>query len=133
MCNACRQQQYRNMGKTSAVSTALQLPPLLRTTSAPPRLRSLAPLSTLTPSGQRYRKRKAEEALSQIQVPAAALSPIRISAAHLVGTSTRFRREVSNKLPSVLLAGEKAIVAEKERLADTKDTTTESFETILPH
>ncbi len=110
-------------------STALPPPPLLRTASAPARLRSLAPLSHLTPSGQRYRKRKAEEALSQIQVPAAVLSPIRIPAAHLVGTSTRFRREMRDKLPSVRIAGEKAIVAEKERLAETKGTATESFET----
>jgi hypothetical protein len=128
LCNKCDIKARKHKKETSARILHLPPPPLLRTASAPARLRTLAPLSTLTASGQRHRKRKAEALLEQVQVPAGVLSPARIPPTAFLRTSTRFRNEMRRVLPSVAIPGEKAMATLKEQIADTKGTATASFD-----
>ena len=130
MCNKCNTQKYKQQKKDATHETALAAPPLRRCASAPPRLRTLQPLAALSRSGQRSRKRKADELLQQLQVPAAALSTPRIPPPLLLRTSTRFRAEMRRVLPAVHIPGEKAIAAEKERAALEKGTATAVFNTV---
>jgi hypothetical protein len=128
VCDKCRKKAWRHKKITATHEAVIVTSRLRRTASAPARLRSLAPLSTLTRSGQRKRKRTAEALLEQIQVPAASLSPAHPHPRDFLASSTRLRTEIRKKLRKLRIPSERRMAAEKERVATEKGTATAAFD-----